>query len=74
MPIVLAPAYKNLVITKLLVDEKIKRHLENLGITVNSEIEVLSSSGGSLICRVRDGRLALDKQMATRIFVTVKED
>ncbi len=74
MPIVLAPTYRQLVVTKLLVDEKIKRHLENLGITVNSEIEVLSSSGGSLICRVRDGRLALDKQMATRIFVTVKED
>lgn len=74
MPIVLAPTYRQLVVTKLLVDEKIKRHLENLGITVNSEIEVLSSGGGSLICRVRDGRLALDKQMATRIFVTVKED
>lgn len=74
MPIVLAPTYRQLVVTKLLVDEKIKRHLENLGITVNSDIEVLSSSGGSLICRVRDGRLALDKQMATRIFVTVKED
>ena len=55
------------------VDEKIKRHLENLGISVNSELEVLSVSGGSVIVRVKDGRLALDRDMATRIFVAVKE-
>ena len=55
------------------VDEKIKRHLENLGISVNSELEVLSQSGGSVICRIKDGRLALDRDMATRIFVAVKE-
>ena len=55
------------------LDEKIKRHLENLGISVNSELEVLSVSGGSVIVRVKEGRLALDRDMATRIFVAVKE-
>ena len=74
MPMVLAPAFKKLLITRIFADEKLKRHLENLGLSVNSEIEVLSKSGGSVICRVKDGRLALDKQMATKIFVTVKED
>ncbi len=74
MPMVLAPEFKKLLITRIFADEKLKRHLENLGLSVNSEIEVLSKSGGSVICRVKDGRLALDKQMATKIFVTVKED
>lgn len=60
-------------VVKMHVDEKIKRHLENLGISVNSELEVLSQSGGSVICRIKDGRLALDRDMATRIFVAVKE-
>ncbi|HIS58067.1 MAG TPA: ferrous iron transport protein A [Candidatus Limadaptatus stercoravium] len=73
MPIVFAPCNVLLKVVKMHVDEKIKRHLENLGISVNSELEVLSQSGGSVICRIKDGRLALDRDMATRIFVAVKE-
>lgn len=74
MPIVLAPLFKRLSVTRIIADDKLKRHLENIGLSVNSEVEVLSVCGGSIICRVKDGRLALDKQMATKIFVTVKED
>lgn len=74
MPIVLAPLFKRLSVTRIIADDKLKRHLENIGLSVNSEVEVLSVSGGSIICRVKDGRLAIDKQMATKIFVTVKED
>lgn len=48
--------------------------MEDLGIAVNAEVEVMSSEGGSMILRVKEGRLALDKQMATKIFVTVKEE
>ena len=48
--------------------------MEDLGIAANAETEVLSAAGGSIILRVKDGRLALDKNMATKIFVTVKED
>lgn len=73
MPIVFAPCNVLLKVVKMHVDEKVKRHLENLGISVNSELEVLSQSGGSVICRIKDGRLALDRDMATRIFVAVKE-
>lgn len=73
MPIVFAPVNTPLRVVKLHVDEKLKRHLENLGISVNSELEVLSVSGGSVICRIKEGRLALDRDMATRIFVAVKE-
>ena len=73
MPIVFAPCNVLLKVVKMHVDEKIKRHLANLGISVNSELEVLSQSGGSVICRIKDGRLALDRDMATRIFVAVKE-
>ncbi len=73
MPLVFAPVNVLLKVVKMHVDEKLKRHLENLGISVNSELEVLSQSGGSVICRIKDGRLALDRDMATRIFVAVKE-
>ena len=73
MPLIFAPCNVPLRVVRMYLDEKIKRHLENLGISVNSELEVLSVSGGSVIVRVKDGRLALDRDMATRIFVAVKE-
>lgn len=69
MPIVIAPLNEELRIIKILVDEKTKKHLESLGLTINSKITVLSSSGGSVILLVKDGRLALDKNIATKIFV-----
>ena len=74
MPIILAPKFPPLVITRVFLDEKLKRRMEDLGIAVNAEVEVMSSEGGSMILRVKEGRLALDKQMATKIFVTVKEE
>ena len=74
MPIVLAPKFTPLIITRVFLDEKLKRRMEDLGIAVNAEVEVMSSEGGSMILRVKQGRLAIDKQMATKIFVTVKEE
>ncbi len=69
MPITVAPENKALRVVKVLVDDKTKKHLENLGITLDSVIEVISRSGGSIICKVKDGRLALDAMLAMKIFV-----
>lgn len=69
MPIVIAPANNPLKIVRIAADEKVKKHLESLGITVNGEITVLSSSGGSVVCKVKDGRIALDSELSTKIFV-----
>ncbi len=69
MPIFIAPLNVELTITRILVDETTKKHLENLGITVNSKIQVLSSENGSVIVLVKEGRLALDKNIAMKIFV-----
>lgn len=69
MPLVMAPANRELKVLKILTDEKTKKHLESLGITIDSDILILSQSGGSTICKIKDGRLALDKNIATKIFV-----
>ncbi|MBE5762789.1 MAG: ferrous iron transport protein A [Clostridiales bacterium] len=69
MPIVLAPTNKVLKIVRIAADEKTKKHLENLGITINGEITVLSSSGGTVVCKIKDGRIALDGNLSTHIFV-----
>lgn len=69
MPIAFAPMGKELKVLKILADEKIKNHLGSLGITIDSAITVLSTSGGSIICKVKDGRLALDRDLAAKILV-----
>lgn len=69
MPLVLAPTDVDLKVIKILVDDNTKKHLESLGITINSIIKLVSASGGNVICIVKDGRLALDKSIATKILV-----
>lgn len=69
MPLVVAPIGKVVTVIKILADEKTKKHLENLGITINSTLTVISENSGSVICIVKEGRLALDKGIATKILV-----
>ena len=69
MPIGLAPVNTQMRVVKILVDEKTKKHLESLGILVNSNITVISSVNGGVVIAVKDGRLALDRSIASKILV-----
>lgn len=69
MPIVLAPTGRDLTITKIATDDRTRKHLANLGITINSTIRVISSTAGNVICAVKEGRLALDRDVAVKILV-----
>lgn len=69
MPLVMAPLNEDLKIVKILVDDKLKKHLESLGITLNSIIRVISCSNGNCIIQIKEGRLAIDKHIATKILV-----
>ena len=69
MPIILAPTNRELRILRVLTDEKTKKHLESLGITVSGTITVLSSGGGAVVWKLKDGRIALDSTISTKILV-----
>lgn len=69
MPIVIAPVNQPLRIVRVTADEKTKKHLESLGVTINGEVTVLSASGGTVVCKIKDGRIALDSNLSTKIFV-----
>lgn len=69
MPLIIAPVNTELRIVKVLADLKEKKHLESLGITIDSNITVLQISNGNVICKVKEGRLALDRTIATKIVV-----
>ncbi len=69
MPLIIAPLNVVLTIVKILLDDKTKKHLESLGITIDSKITLLDNVGGNVVIMVKDGRLALDKNIATKILV-----
>lgn len=69
MPLTLAPEERPLRVIKILAEEKTKKHLESLGITINSTLTILSRSGGNIILVVKEGRLALDSNLAMKILV-----
>ncbi len=72
MPLVYAPTNEQLTILRVAADDKTKKHLESLGIAGGGEISVLSASGGCVVCKVKSGRIALDGNLSSRIFVAVQ--
>ena len=69
MPIALAPINTEMRIVKILLDDKTKKHLESLGILINSSIKIISSVNGGVVIAVKEGRLALDRSIASKILV-----
>lgn len=69
MPIAIAPHNTELEVKRIGADEKIKKHLHELGICEGSKITLLSSAGGNVIVVVKEGRLCLDKNLAGKILV-----
>lgn len=69
MPIAIAPKGEELLVRRVGADEKVKRHLRELGIFEGSKITLLSSDGASVIVIVKEGRLCLDRTLAGKILV-----
>ncbi|MCQ2771794.1 MAG: ferrous iron transport protein A [Bacilli bacterium] len=69
MPLLIAPTNQQLTIKKIFVEDKLKKHLESLGISINSELRVIDNVNGNLIVIVKDVRLALDREIAGKILV-----
>ena len=69
MPIAFAPSNCELEVRKIGAEDKLKKHLQELGITVGSKITLISSTGGNVIVVVKEGRLCLDRTLAGKILV-----
>jgi len=69
MPIVLAPHNVDLTIMRVGTDQKTKKHLQSLGVMQNSVIKIIASAYGNVIIEVKGVRLAMNKEVATKIFV-----
>ncbi|MCI6014192.1 MAG: ferrous iron transport protein A [Coprobacillus sp.] len=69
MPLFIAPIDVELKVAKILVDEKTKKHLLNLGVNVGSTIKVISNSQKDVIVKILETTLALNKETAMKIIV-----
>ncbi len=69
MPLIIAPIGKEMVVVNCRLEQSLKRHLENLGVLCGSKITVIKESNGDVIVQVKDARVALNKDLASKIVV-----
>ena len=69
MPLAMAKPGETFTSSKITGKDQVRQHLAELGFVVDAEVTVVSELGGNLILQVKDSRVALDKDMATRILV-----
>ena len=69
MPLTFADAGEDNIIKKIGGKPEVKQHLENLGFVVGGTVSIVSSIGGNLIVNVKDSRVAISKEMASKIMV-----
>ena len=69
MYLAFAPYGERLVVTGVRADEKVKRHLESLGILPCCVMTSLYDNGGDVVVKIGDGKLALGKSVALKVEV-----
>ena len=70
MPLSMAPEGKESVIRKIGGKEETRLVLERLGFVVGAIVTVVSEIQGNLIVNVKDSRVAIGKDMASKILVS----
>lgn len=69
MPLSLADTSKAQIVRRIGGSPEVKKHLEDLGFNVGSEVSVISTLGGNLIVKVKESRVAVSSELAMRIMV-----
>ena len=69
MPLTLAGRGEPVTIRKITGKDEIRQHLAELGFVMDATVTVVSEMGGNLIVKVKDSRIALDRNMAGRIMI-----
>ena len=69
MPLTMANVGQEYVIKKVGGKEETRKFLESLGFTSGSIVTVVSDIIGNLIVSIKDSRVAINKEMASKILV-----
>lgn len=69
-----SPVSQQVRVTKINTDDKTKNRLQNIGVIVGCKLVLLQSNFGDIIVKVRDCRLAMNKDVAKSIEVESIEE
>ena len=69
MPLTFAKAGQTSRIVKITGKDEVRQHLANLGFVSGEQVTVIAEMAGSLILKIKDSRIALDKSMANRSMI-----
>ena len=69
MPLTMAETGRELEIRRIGGKEETRRFLESLGFVLGGFVNVVSMTGGDLIVKVKDSRVAISREMANKIMV-----
>ncbi|MDZ4993380.1 ferrous iron transport protein A [Clostridium perfringens] len=69
MPMALAKCGSSIQIEKILIDDSLGKRLREIGISTGNTIDIIKNDSTGLIISISGSRLALDKTLASKIFV-----
>ena len=69
MPLVMADPGEESIIIRVGGSPEMKKHLEDMGFVAGSAVTVMNTIGGNLIVKIKESRVAISKEMASRIMV-----
>ncbi|MQM72509.1 MAG: ferrous iron transport protein A [Eubacteriaceae bacterium] len=69
MPLSLAELNQEYTIKFIRGNDKIMKHMNDLGFVVGATVKPVQKLGGNLIVAIKDSRVAIDESMANKIIV-----
>jgi len=69
IPLTFASIGEEALIKKISGKSTVRQHLNTLGFTEGSKIAILSKSNGNLIIKIKGSRIAISKELATKIVI-----
>ena len=69
MTLTLAAIGERNTIRKVGGSPEVKKHLENLGFVVGSDVTIINTLGGNVIVSVKEARVAISREMAQKIMI-----
>lgn len=69
MPLTMANEGERTSIKRVGGKSEVRRHLENMGFVPGADVTVVSVNHGNVIVSVRESRVAISKEMASKIII-----
>lgn len=69
MPLAFASVGEENIIRKIGGNPEVKKHLENLGFVTGGTVTIVSEIGGNLIVKVKESRVGISREMASKIMI-----